>query len=260
MPHIEALLGASPLHLLLLVLAGLVAGFVNMAAGGGSLLTLPALMLLGLPADVANGTNRVGIFVQALTGLRGFAKEGALEKHRLFAVLVPTVLGAAAGSALAAFGVPREALRPVLIATMITMALAMTFRPALLDPTEGEALEVKGSPKAVAGLLLAGFYGGFVQAGVGFVLLSVLCGVLRLDLAKANALKLAAVLAFGTVALGIFIAAGQVAWGMALVLAASSMIGARLGVRFATRFSKKAVRRLVLAMVFAACGALFLKG
>lgn len=235
------------MYLGVVVIAGLVAGFVNTFAGGGSMLTLPALMLLGLPADVANGTNRLCVVTQTAAGLWSFQREGKLPSEALPSVVVPTLVGATLGAFAAAQWLPREWVKPVLLGTMLAMAVAMLLAPKLLAPDAGSERPLNAS--AAVGLFFAGLYGGFVQAGVGFVLLAVLGGMLRYDLVRANALKLAVILVFGVVALGIFVAAGQVEWVAASVLAVATVIGARLGVRFAIDVAPRTLRIVVFVLV-----------
>ena len=242
-------MGFDPLYLGLVVLAGLVAGFINTFAGGGSMLTLPALVLLGLPADVANGTNRLCVVTQTFAGIWSFHREGKLESRALPAIAAPTLVGAALGAWVAAVWLPRDWVKPVLLGTMLAMAVAMLVSPKLLAPDAGEERSLRERPWAVLGLFFAGLYGGFVQAGVGFVLLAVLGGMLRYDLVRANALKLAVILVFGMVALGIFVLADQVEWVAAGVLAVASVIGARLGVRFAIDVEPKTLRVVVFVLV-----------
>ncbi|MEZ4440034.1 MAG: sulfite exporter TauE/SafE family protein [Polyangiaceae bacterium] len=246
-----------PQALAILAAAGVGAGFINTMAGGGSLLTLPALMLLGLPADVANGTNRLSIVTQSLSGVWAFHRQGRLPKEALPQVLGPTVTGAAVG-ALVATQVPPTVLKPVLLGTMIAIAMVMAVAPKMVAPEP----DVEPRPlglKSGLGLFVAGVYGGFVQAGVGFVLLAVLGGMLRYDLLRANALKLAGTLIFGVVALAIFIVARQVAWAPAVVLAVATVIGSQLGVRFAVKVAPKWLRRIVLVCVIASCVAALLR-
>ena len=131
------------------------------------------------------------------------------------------------------------------------MASLIAFRKQTLIAPEGPPLAPREAPRAYVGLFLAGLYGGFVQAGVGFVLLGVLVGTLRHDLVGANAIKLVATLAFGSVALGIFVWAGQVAWTPAIVLAIASIVGARLGVKVMLRVPLAALRWLVFISVVA---------
>ncbi|MCB9749003.1 MAG: sulfite exporter TauE/SafE family protein [Myxococcales bacterium] len=241
-----------PLQLAILTAAGVAAGFLNTLAGGGSMLTLPALMLLGLPADLANGTNRLSVVTQSSLGAYLFHREGRLATDAALSVAAPTIVGAL-GGALAASAAPPELLKPLLLGAMLTIATLMVARPGLVTPPEGAApLRVRDRPFAsTATLLLAGFYGGFVQAGVGLVLLLAIGGVLRHDLVRANALKLTCVFLFGLVALGVFVWAGQVVWLPAAVLAVATMIGARFGVRFAVKTRQDVLRWLVFAAVVA---------
>lgn len=245
----------TPGFIALLLGTGLIAGVINTLAGGGSNLTLPALMMMGLPADVANATNRVGVLCQCLVGMKGFDRHGKLERTDLKGILVPTLLGGLFGGLSASF-LPVSLLKPVLLGTMVVMALLILLKPSTVMPEEGEqAGQVKGNPKAWAALLLAGFYGGFVQAGVGFVLIAALAGALRYDLVRANALKLVCTAAFTAVALAIFIWQDQVAWVPGLVLAAGTMIGARLGVGMALKVSQKSLKWFLFVMTLCASAA-----
>ncbi|MFN3236101.1 MAG: sulfite exporter TauE/SafE family protein, partial [Pseudomonadales bacterium] len=175
----------------LLVIAGLIGGFINTLAGGGSMLTLPVLMMMGMPADVANATNRVGVFLQSATAARGFKNYDRLDSGAILPMLVPTVLGALAGSLLASF-LPVWLLKPTLLAAMVAMAIYMIVKPEGVTAPEGsKAYGVFEKPAGFIALFFAGVYGGFVQAGVGFILIAALAGSLRYDLVRANALKVA---------------------------------------------------------------------
>ena len=241
-----------------LLLAGVAAGFLNTLAGGGSMLTLPALLLLGLPADVANGTNRLSVVTQAASGMLGFRTQGKLDQRALALVIAPTVAGALVGS-ISASRMSPVLLEHVLLGTMMTMAVLMTLFPrTVIAPPDAPAATGGRRVAGIAGLLAAGFYGGFVQAGVGFVLLAALSGILRYDLVRANALKLACVAMFGIAALVVFIIAGQVAWLPAAVLAAGTVVGSQLGVRFAVHVRDDVLRYIVLACVIATCVAALL--
>ena len=235
-----------------LLAAGLVAGFINPIAGGGSMLTLPALVLVGLPVDVANGTNRIAVVLQSLAGAWRFEKAGVVEWSTVRKVLLPTIAGAVIGAVVAAYVVPEAYLGPVLFGTMLVVALIFLFRPPV-DPAEDKATE----PHALSplGLFAAGLYGGFVQAGVGLVLLAVLTGLTRRTLLEANALKLVVVLSFTLVALGVFVVAGQVRWVHGLVLSGATVAGALLGVRFALKAGSRALRFVVFGCAVVACAA-----
>ncbi len=244
----------SILNVLALVLAGLVGGFVNTLAGGGSMLTLPALMMLGLPADVANATNRLGVLMQSLTGVRGLHNHDYLDSSAILRVLVPTVLGALVGAVLASY-LPVGLLKPALLGTMIVMALIMLVLPGAVAPPLGtEPYILKDRPWAALGLFGAGVYGGFVQAGVGFILIAALTIGLRYDLLRTNALKMVCTATFSFVALIVFVFRDQVLWVPGLILAASMVIGALVSVRFAVNVSQNTVKWILFTMVSLTCG------
>lgn len=237
----------------ILIALGILAGIINTLAGGGSNLTLPALMVMGMPADIANASNRVGIFLQSLTGALGFKKHNRLESDEILPMMIPTLLGGLAGSLTASYS-PEWVLKPMLLGAMVTMSLIMVLRPAMIVPPEGTIpLKVAQSPKSWVGLTIAGFYGGFVQAGVGFILLAAVCGVLRYDLVRGNALKLVCTMAFTVVALVVFIARDQVDWIPALILSIGFIIGAHLSVKFAIKAKPDTLKKLLLVMTICGC-------
>jgi len=241
----------------LLAGVGLVAGFVNTLAGGGSLLTLPALMLFGLPADVANGTNRLAILAQSGTSLTAFHRAGQLPTEAIVPMLLPTAAGTLIG-AVSASQVPPEVLETVLLVTLTVMALVLALAPRAAAPEGETPRRLAERPLGSLGLFAAGLYGGFIQAGVGFVLLWVLGGLLRYDLVRGNALKAVCTLVFGSLSLAVFVAAGQVAWGAALALTVGTTLGAAASVRFALA-APGAIRWVVLGAVLAAVAAAWLR-
>ncbi len=241
-------------HIVFLLFIGYVAGIINTLAGGGSNLTLPMLMVLGLPADVANATNRVGIFLQTLWGAGSFHRHGQLPLHDFKAILLPLSIGGVVGS-LAASYAPVVYLKPVLLLTMLSMTAIILIRPTVVIPEPGTPTRpVKGNPSAWIMLLIAGFYGSFVQAGVGFVLIMALAGSLRYDLVKSNALKMLCTLGFTTIALAIFISRGQVAWLPGLILSSTMVLGAHHGVKFAVRAKASQLKWFLFVMTL--CGSL----
>ena len=243
---------------LLLVSAGLVAGAINTLAGGGSNLTVPALMVLGLPADVANGTNRVAVALQCLVGTAGFDRHNSLDRGAVLPVLVPTLMGGGLG-ALAAALMPVAYLKPVLLLTILGISAVILIKPEVMAPPPGTpTLRPGDNPRVWLGLFGAGIYGGFVQAGVGFILLAALAGGLRYDLVRANALKLVCSLFFTSLALAIFVAFDQVWWLPGLLLAAGSMTGAHFAVKVAVRASQNSIKWFLFAMTLCAVTAGFL--
>lgn len=215
-------------------------------------MTLPVLMILGLPADVANGTNRIAVTLQCLVGLAGFDKHDTLDRPAVVPILVPTIIGGICGATAAAL-IPNLYLKPVLLGTILIMAFTILVKPDVIAPPPGtQNLTLKQNRKAWWGLFAAGIYGGFVQAGVGFILLAALAGGLRYDLLRANALKTACALAFTSVALLVFIVFDQVWWAPGLILAVGSMAGAHLAVKIAVRASANSIKWFLFLMTLCA--------
>ena len=239
----------------LLITAGFLAGFINTIAGGGSMLTLPVFMIFGLPADVANATNRVGILLQSMAGAREFHKKGKLEPSTIVPTLIPTLLGALFGSLLASY-MPVSWLKPALLTTMIGMAVLMLVKPSVVAPPAGtQPFTLKERPLAAIGLFIAGFYGGFVQAGVGFIIIAAVAGGLCYDLVRTNALKMAITAALTVIALGVFVLRGQVLWIPGLIMAVGTVVGAMVSVQFAIKVPQSVLKWVLFVMVLVACGA-----
>lgn len=239
--------------IVLLVATGLLAGVINVFAGGGSNLTIPALMVMGLPADVANATNRVGVFLQSLVGSASFSQHKKLDFVDLPGVLPPSLLGGGIGAVLAAI-LPVAVLKPLLLLTLLSISLLTLVRPDTLAPLPGtRPLRVAESRGGFLSLFLAGVYGGFVQAGVGFVLIAALVGILRYDLVRGNALKLVIIGAFSAIALVVFIVAGLIRWLPGLILSLGTVAGAAVGVRLAVQIRPLVLKRIVFAMTCCAC-------
>lgn len=239
----------------LLLGVGLVAGVINTLAGGGSNLTLPALIVLGLPADVANATNRVAVLLQCVVGTRGFDRHGMLVRTDMGPILLPTLLGSGIG-ALSASYLPSTLLKPALLLTMVGMAAVILLRPSTVAPPPGEPPRpMRGNRAAWATLFFAGLYGGFVQAGVGFILIAALAGSLRYDLVRTHALKLLCTGVLTAAALAIFVWRGQVAWVPGLVLSVGTMAGAQLAVGFALKVSQNALKMFLFVMTLCASAA-----
>lgn len=237
--------------IIILIITGFLAGIINTMAGGGSNLTIPALMIMGLPADIANATNRVSVLLQSFTAAKGFKSHGKLDMPDLKKIVGWTLLGGFVGAATASY-MPAWLLKPVLLGAMITMAGIILFRPATVAPPEGTQPLQVGEGSSIPMLLLAGFYGGFVQAGVGFILLAAIAGSLRFDLVRANALKVVCTLAFTLIALAVFVLRGQVEWLPGLTLAVGSMLGAHLAVKITINISQKTLKWFLFIMTIVA--------
>ncbi|SAY50179.1 sulfite exporter TauE/SafE family protein [Neisseria weaveri] len=246
-------------HYAAIAVLGILASIINILAGGGSNLILPLLMAFGVPPDIANASNRVGIFFQSLTGIRGFRNAGALPTHDLRGILLPMIFGGLVGSVLASV-LPNQILKPALLVCILGVATLTFLKPQLLLPPQNVQERKVSDTRGAAVLLFAvGIYGGFVQASTAFILLPVLAGVLQYNLLRANALKLVCTLAFTVVALAVFIVQGQIWWDVGLVLAAGNILGSMIGVKIALKLSPNTLRTILFVMTVVAVAAAFLK-
>lgn len=233
----------------LLFAVGLVAGVINAIAGGGSFLTLPMMIFLGLPPTVANGTNRLAVLTNSIGALRSFQKKGLVMGPWLWFAVPPALVGTGLGS-WGAVVVGDLAFRRVLAGSMVAMAVWSLWQSRDGGEAPGEHPLPTGRRRwlFLGGWFVAGLYGGFIQAGVGFIILG-LTTAAGLDLIRGNALKMALVLAFTPVALLIFAAGGKVDWVMAFWLACGNYLGGIAGVHLQVLKGQAWVRNFVTAMI-----------
>ena len=231
---------------------GLLAGFINTLAGSGSLITLPFLMFMGLPANVANGTNRIAILLQNVVSVTGFRQKKVLSFREGLFFSVPAIIGAVVGARIA-INLDEQAMKRTIGALLVIMLIIVLYKPERW--LQGKHLEQTRGRKLFLFLLFffIGMYGGFIQAGVGFFLLAGLVLGAGSDLVKANALKVFIILLYTPLALAFFMYYHQVDYMLGLVLAAGNMTGAWLGTRVAVSWGPKFVRIiLILALVISA--------
>jgi uncharacterized membrane protein YfcA len=237
----------SPASVGALLAGGFFAGVVNTLAGGGSLLTVPLLVLLGLPGTVANGTNRVGVLIQSLVASWRFRASGRLELRALLPVLAPLLAGSLLGA---------SAISQVADATFERLFGAVML--VLLVPTLRRSRSTAAGPgfgRAASALVFfaIGLYGGAIQAGVGIPLVFALVHAGH-DLVRANAIKVAAIASLTAGAIPVFALGGQIDWPPALVLGIGFAVGAELGVRLAVAGGERLIRPVLVAAVLALAG------
>jgi len=235
----------------ILVLTGILVGFINTLAGAGSLITLPLLMYMGLPAGIANGTNRVAILLQSLVGAGSFLHQKVIRIRDGIWLSVPAIVGAVIG---AFFAVD---LNDALLKKIIGILLILMFFVIIINPEtwiKGKTVPKKVRPGFWQVLIFfgIGLYGGFIQAGIGFFLLAGLVLGAGLDLIKANALKNLIVVLYTVFALAVFILNDQVNWPVGLTLASGNMLGAWLAARIAIKKGTRFIRVILLMAILAA--------
>ncbi len=233
---------------LLLIFIGVLAGFINTVAGGGSLLTLPVLIFLGLPPALANGTNRVAIFLQNIIGIAGFKSKGVfIFPYSLWVGLA--ALAGAIGGAHLSVQIRGELFNHILAVVMVAVVLVTVFNP-IKNPDK--ALEQLGKKHQWAGIIaffFIGIYGGFIQAGVGFIIMASLTLINKISLVKANSIKVFVVFTYTIAALVVFILEDQINWFYGLTLAVGNMTGAWIASRWSVGKGDVWIRRFMLIMV-----------
>ena len=232
----------------ILIAGGVVAGVVNTLAGAASLLTVPLLVLVGLPGTVANGSNRIGILVQNAIATWRFGAEGVPGIAAARPLVVPVVLGALVGAAAISTvdDTTFERVFGVLMAVLVLpLVLGVTPRTAPARP-----LSATGT---FAVFFAIGVFGGAFQAGVGLLLLAALARRGH-DLVAANSVKVVVTGVLTAAAVPVFVARGQVAWLPALVLTLGFIGGSVLGVRLAVRGGERVIRPVLVAAVLALAG------
>ena len=224
----------------ILFLVGIVVGFVNVMAGGGSLLSIPIMLFMGVPGPVANGTNRIAIILQMATAVVAFFRKGysdfKLSLSLALAALPGAVAGAYAGTRLEGIWFNR-------IVAIITLAVM------LIMATQKDERAYSGAPAQPPRLVLAhvlmffvGLYGGFIQIGIGFLFLPILHKTLGLDLVRVNMHKTFIISFYTTAALIVFAWQVEIFWILGMCLAAGTSIGAWLSAQVQVSRGEKIVR------------------
>jgi uncharacterized membrane protein YfcA len=235
------------LTIVLLVLSGIAAGFVNAVAGGGSVFIMPVL-IHAFGGSIANGTLRLGTLLGDVIGAGAYARGGVMPWRRVLPLVPPTIAGAAAGAWLATEVSP-ETMRRVLAVAVLLVALSVLLKPSGWVRAGEPRLK---QPWLSLVFVAAGFYGGFVQVGIGFVLLAPLVLGGGLGLVRGNAAKSLLVVAYQPFALLIFWRASQVNWTAGLILAAGVIAGELVAVRLALKKGSDWIRWVLAGAAVAA--------
>lgn len=224
--------------------AGVLVAFINSVSGGGSILSLPLLIFMGLPAATANGTNRLGILLGSSSSLMAFRSQGIFLPRIAWQVGWPAAIGSLAGS-LIAVRISDRVFNPIL-AGVILFVVIMTFRVASIGDPTGEPPKMRNDWIAILAYAGIGFYGGFIQAGSGLIMMYLYNRMGNLDIFQINALKVSNTVLFITVSLVTFAVSGRIHWPMAAALAAGNLTGGWIGGIWQVRKGEAWVNRFLL--------------
>jgi uncharacterized protein len=230
------------------IAAGFICGWVNTLAGSGSLVTLPVLLAMGLPANVANGTNRIAIVLQNAVGTASFRHKQVLDGRGGLLLAAPTALGAILGARIA-LNLDEQMMRRTIGALMVVMLVVVLIEPRRwLEGRPGGARQGVDWRQMLL-FFAIGVYGGFIQAGIGIFLLASLVLGAGYDLVRGNAVKVLITLAQSVVALAVFALNGQVVWEIGILMALGTMPGAWVAAHMAVNKGVVFVRWVLIAVV-----------
>lgn len=241
----------------LLFAIGIIAGLLNVLAGGGSLITLPLLIFLGLPTAVANGTNRIAIFLQNFFAIQGFHKHGYLPLDLALLCTPPAIIGSFLGAELAVT-MDDQLFKRVLAIIMVGVLVFTAIDP--MKRLRAENITFTSGRKAllIISFFGVGLYGGFVQVGVGFIVIAALL-LHGLDLVRINAIKVFVVFVYTIITLAVFIYHDQVNSLLGFALGAGNAIGGMLGPRLAIEKGHDWIKKVVTVTVLIFAIKLFIR-
>ena len=233
------------LGILILFSVGSIAAFINVNAGGGSSLTLPVLIFLGLDPSVANGTNRVALLFQNASAVYAFKKEKFYELKNSIILSALTLPGAIFG-AVTAVNISDELFEKILGVIMIFIIITMLLPK---KKTEKSSIDFTIDWKIVIAMIIVGFYGAFLQVGVGFLLMASFQYLMKLDLIRVNMHKVFVVFIFTLPALLVFILTDNINWFYGLTLSAGNAFGGWWGAKLSVKKGEKLIKFVLIAAI-----------
>ena len=228
---------------IILLICGIVAGFINTIAGGGSLLTLPILIFMGLPSNIANGTNRIAIFMQNIFSISGFKSRGVSDFKYSSWLSISALIGSIIGAKIAV-NIDENLFNKLLSIIIIFVVGTIIFDKKSI---KNEVINLKTKKKIISIILFffVGIYGGFIHAGVGFLILSILSNFNGIKLSKANSIKVFVVFIYTFFALIVFIMENKINWTLGINLGIGNSLGGWIASRWSYNKSDKIIKIFV---------------
>ena len=236
------------LQYLLLIVIGFVVGFINTIAGGGSLISLPFLIFMGLPPAVANGTNRVAIVIQTFMATMGFRSKGISTFPFNTYIGLSALLGAIIGAKIAV-DIDEGIFNKVLAIIMLAVMLIIIFKPDLSLAEGTEKLTGRYLWQGMIVFFFLGIYGGFINAGIGFLIILYLHYAHHINLVRTNATKVFVVLLYTLAALVVFVLNDKVDFTVGLILAIGNACGAWISSRLSVKKGDGFIRKFLIVMI-----------
>lgn len=238
----------SSVHYFLLFIAGLAAGVISTLAGGGSFISLSALILMGVPSVAANGTNRISVLFQTVSGTAGFKSKGVYVFPYSVWLGLAAVPGAVIGAEFAV-RISDDMFNRLLAIFMVIFVILMVVDTLR---NSGSLAERTGKKYRITGMItffFLGIYGGFIQSGMGFLVILALRFIHHFNLTKTNSIKVVIILIQTIAALAIFFWSASIYWQYGLILGAGAATGGWLSSRWSIQVDEKIIRYIILAAI-----------
>lgn len=236
------------IEVVILIVSGLLVGFINTLAGGGSIISLSILMFLGLPANIANGTNRIAILFQNIAAVGSFRQQKVLDHNKGFWLAIPATIGSVLGAWIAV-DLNEEIIEKAIAIVMLIMLFVILYKPQRWLKGKKELQEKKVNAGQMVLFFIIGVYGGFLHMGVGYALLAGIVLGAGYDLVKANAIKVMIVLIWSPIILLVFIFHHQINFKYGLILSIGNAAGAYIASRLAVKKGANFVRWVIVAVI-----------
>ena len=230
--------------IIILLICGVIAGFINTVAGGGSLLTLPILIFMGLPSNIANGTNRIAIFMQNIFSISGYKSRGVSDFKYSSWLSVSALIGSIIGAKIA-INIDEDMFNKILSVVIIIVVLTIIYnkKPFYIN---SENISIEKKIISVIIFFFIGIYGGFIHAGVGFLILSILSNYNGIQLSKANSIKVFVVFVYTFFALIVFIMENKINWILGINLGIGNSIGGWIASRWSYNKPDKIIKIFII--------------
>ncbi len=235
---------------LLLIVTGIISSFINITSGGGSLISLPVLIFMGLPSSVANATNRLGIFSQNMFAVAGFRSKGVSAWPYSLYLGISAFVGAAVGAKIS-IDLDDVLFNRIIAIIMVGVVIFTVVKPLDITANKPERNDFKANFIGIITFFFVGIYGGFIQAGVGFLMIAALTNINGYSLVKTNSAKVFVSLIYTISALGVFIYEDKINWLYGLVLALGNALGGWLSSRWSVKKGDKWIKRILVITVIA---------
>ena len=241
---------ADLLNILIIIGTGLIAGFLNTVAGGGSLISIPVLIFLGLSPNVANASNRIAILFQSGSAVKGFQSKGISAYPYSLYLGISALVGALLGAKIAV-DIKGETFNKILAVVMILVVFSIIFKPTNNQKVLTEKMSLKVQLLGILLFFFVGIYGGFIQAGVGFIMITLLTSLNKFTLVKSNSAKVFVILIYTSAAVAVFAYEGIINWTYGLTLAVGNSAGAWFGSRWSVDQGDVWIKRFLFVAVIA---------